>query len=189
MLKPHAAYLSLFFFLMIRRPPRSTLFPYTTLFRSPRRVRSDRLAHSRTARSPLPRRSEEHTSELQSRENLVCRLLLEKKKNKHCMRVDGTNEDGPQRAVNRSVIEIATLASYDPSVFFFLMIRRPPRSTLFPYTTLFRSLALGLVRCARHRVPAGARSGAEDRKSTRLNSSHVKISYAVFCLKKKKKMT
>src|SRR5690349_22887339 len=73
---------------MIRRPPRSTLFPYTTLFRSsrcPSRV-------SRTARPPSPsmmasspsstRRSEEHTSELQSRRDLVCRLLLEKKKKK-----------------------------------------------------------------------------------------------------------
>src|SRR5579859_8276435 len=69
-----------FFFLMIRRPPRSTLFPYTTLFRSPtpRPVR-----HSSTARCrPRAARSEEHTSELQSQSNLVCRLLLEKKKNK-----------------------------------------------------------------------------------------------------------
>src|ERR1041384_8553646 len=71
---------SFFFFLMIRRPPRSTLFPYTTLFRSP-------ALSSRTARSPCPasppacppRRSEEHTSELQSLAYLVCRLLLEKK--------------------------------------------------------------------------------------------------------------
>src|SRR6476620_11877991 len=69
-----------FFFLMIRRPPRSTLFPYTTLFRShlPRpQGRRHRL------RAPLPsQRSEEHTSELQSRQYLVCRLLLEKKKKK-----------------------------------------------------------------------------------------------------------
>src|SRR2546430_17570844 len=77
--------------------------------------------------------------------------------------------------------------------FFFLMIRRPPRSTLFPYTTLFRSRGLGgfgvteladqdrvgiLAECAPERL---------DRKSTRLNSSHSQISYAVFCLKKKKK--
>src|SRR6266581_1340768 len=71
-------------------------------------------------------------------------------------------------------------------LFFFLMIRRPPRSTLFPYTTLFRSrraarpLSDGLLR-ERHR-----RSHRRDRKSTRLNSSHPSISYAVFCLKKKK---
>src|SRR5215216_7801112 len=72
-------FLFVFFFLMIRRPPRSTLFPYTTLFRSPRS----------TPRRPGPSwsgwrapRSEEHTSELQSPDHLVCRLLLEKKKKK-----------------------------------------------------------------------------------------------------------
>src|SRR3982751_6962650 len=71
---------SVFFFLMIRRPPRSTLFPYTTLFRSPRSHRipsgNRNSLHCRRARY----RSEEHTSELQSRSDLVCRLLLEKKK-------------------------------------------------------------------------------------------------------------
>src|SRR6266498_5131843 len=69
---------------------------------------------------------------------------------------------------------------------FFLMIRRPPRSTLFPYTTLFRSARR--VRVVRRRRPRGphAPSRHADRKSTRLNSSHVRISYAVFCLKKKK---
>src|SRR5215510_15967677 len=68
-----------FFFLMIRRPPRSTLFPYTTLFRSrpARRVTRAAPAHRSPDRWP---RSEEHTSELQSRGHLVCRLLLEKKK-------------------------------------------------------------------------------------------------------------
>src|SRR5437660_11267153 len=71
----------LFFFLMIRRPPRSTLFPYTTLFRSSDRgVRPDFLPASHQYRSPVGGRSEEHTSELQSRGHLVCRLLLEKKK-------------------------------------------------------------------------------------------------------------
>src|SRR2546426_2404542 len=85
--------------------------------------------------------------------------------------------------------------------FFFLMIRRPPRSTLFPYTTLFRSSLA--KRRARRSGPAGRTSfsrmarrserqppqiaAARDRKSTRLNSSHLVISYAVFCLKKKKK--
>src|SRR5207244_12658247 len=80
---------------------------------------------------------------------------------------------------------------------FFLLLRRPPRSTLFPYTTLFRSsiaasLASGMgllagrttIECALERR---GRSSAQDRKSTRLNSSHQIISYAVFCLKKKKK--
>src|SRR5207248_3932944 len=70
------------------------------------------------------------------------------------------------------------------------MIRPPPRSTLFPYTTLFRSLRRRRPRAARERDRSGERPGAEpadrgDRKSTRLNSSHRTISYAVFCLKKK----
>src|SRR6266699_6076944 len=68
-----------FFFLMIRRPPRSTLFPYTTLFRSGARRPKWRQARLGHHRRPV-RRSEEHTSELQSRPHLVCRLLLEKKK-------------------------------------------------------------------------------------------------------------
>src|SRR3712207_8362840 len=84
-----------FFFLMIRRPPRSTLFPYTTLFRSlgwrgrgrPSHARYEALGarHQSRRRGVDPRtasRSEEHTSELQSRQYLVCRLLLEKKNNK-----------------------------------------------------------------------------------------------------------
>src|SRR5438874_7954024 len=68
------------------------------------------------------------------------------------------------------------------------MIRRPPRSTLFPYTTLFRSSWRTQVRARRGSGNRAHASGAlEDRKSTRLNSSHVEISYAVFCLKKKNK--
>src|SRR5476651_2861329 len=75
-------FLFFFFFLMIRRPPRSTLFPYTTLFRSPS-VRWTWRGPSPSRRSAgLGGRSEEHTSELQSRQYLVCRLLLEKKKKK-----------------------------------------------------------------------------------------------------------
>src|SRR5260370_42038010 len=78
----------LFFFLMIRRPPRSTLFPYTTLFRSPRPGPGAGPGAAVAALGPGPgqagnrARSEEHTSELQSHLNLVCRLLLEKKKKK-----------------------------------------------------------------------------------------------------------
>src|SRR2546422_5674732 len=72
-----------FFFLMIRRPPRSTLFPYTTLFRSDRLPPEARdLRDLETALGARGGRSEEHTSELQSRLHLVCRLLLEKKKKK-----------------------------------------------------------------------------------------------------------
>src|SRR6266481_2980671 len=77
--------------------------------------------------------------------------------------------------------------------FFFLMIRRPPRSTLFPYTTLFRSCRRGPRACPGAPPPPAGRGASRqalphrlDRKSTRLNSSHSSISYAVFCLKKKK---
>src|SRR2546422_4324693 len=83
--------MSILFFLMIRRPPRSTLFPYTTLFRSDPTSRPLRRGDDRRNQPPRPcvggwrhqgkGRSEEHTSELQSRLHLVCRLLLEKKKN------------------------------------------------------------------------------------------------------------
>src|SRR3712207_8787607 len=87
-------------------------------------------------------------------------------------------------------------ASNEDVCFFFLMIRRPPRSTLFPYTTLFRSRLRELPVAAaqkRHACAAALEPvdvdvvGADhqDRKSTRLNSSHANISYAVFCLKKK----
>src|SRR5688572_31977936 len=95
----------------------------------------------------------------------------------------------------------STMLSY---FFFFLMIRRPPRSTLFPYTTLFRSEGGGETaeadptsscydRCSNQHSSciegcvASHMAEALDRKSTRLNSSHSQISYAVFCLKKKKK--
>src|SRR6266496_3790468 len=116
---------------MIRRPPRSTLFPYTTLFRS-LAEHGERVG----GRAPHPDlgavtpRSEEHTSELQSRRDLVCRLLLEKKK-----------EGQGGRPVNHSFRLVLYAIFYFVTVFFFffLMIRRPPRSTLFPYTTLFRS--------------------------------------------------
>src|SRR5690349_23076151 len=86
-------------------------------------------------------------------------------------------------------------------VFFFFTLRPPPRSTLFPYTTLFRSAVEWSTsaatdvpdqRAATSRTIGTRRFGARariDRKSTRLNSSHVEISYAVFCLKKKKKNT
>src|SRR5258708_13147228 len=81
---------------------------------------------------------------------------------------------------------------HDSFCFFFLMIRRPPRSTLFPYTTLFRShgdvVATGAVDTPQDLggAVASAPEILRDRKSTRLNSSHQIISYAVFCLKKKK---
>src|SRR6266481_9017019 len=83
-----------------------------------------------------------------------------------------------------NLIPLLVFISLSFVFFFFLMIRRPPRSTLFPYTTLFRSRPRG---AAAPRGPGGGRGPrGRDRKSTRLNSSHSSISYAVFCLKKKK---
>src|SRR5258708_40273026 len=85
------------------------------------------------------------------------------------------------------MIYVHTTITILVSLFFFLMIRRPPRSTLFPYTTLFRSIwRVWYMLCpgVGHNCHPGSRA---DRKSTRLNSSHQIISYAVFCLKKKKK--
>src|SRR2546421_1096751 len=118
-----------------------------------------------------------------------------------------------------SILQWFRISTLPTLLFFFLMIRRPPRSTLFPYTTLFRSPRRGApppptpppridcagkararsavgprlaLSCSARRAPARAQSGSpppppEDRKSTRLNSSHDQISYAVFCLKKKKR--
>src|SRR2546430_2060995 len=155
-------------------------------------------------------RSEEHTSELQSQSNLVCRLLLEKKKNAD----EVANDIGDPVYQDPNIRDIRHMSNYVvvgwvptwsvtyvSSVvwfFFFLMIRRPPRSTLFPYTTLFRSI----LRAKASRLLAHVfyqfwpldsfwKTGeifyqCGDRKSTRLNSSHSQISYAVFCLKKKK---
>src|SRR5579864_9703923 len=80
---------------------------------------------------------------------------------------------------------VASSALCSSCFFFFLMIRRPPRSTLFPYTTLFRSRDFDDEQVKRLRDNA-ERDNEGDRKSTRLNSSHMSISYAVFCLKKKK---
>src|SRR3712207_7649762 len=105
----------------------------------------------------------------------------------------------------RLIIRLQWISS---KMFFFLMIRRPPRSTLFPYTTLFRSLPVAITVAERERRfigfgadysttdGFGARAywghrnlfGGGDRKSTRLNSSHANISYAVFCLKKNKQI-
>src|SRR6266566_3402935 len=140
-----------FFFLMIRRPPRSTLFPYTTLFRSPGLYTSAALPYAVPTVGIVPfRRSEEHTSELQSPCNLVCRLLLEKKKKtdrpkpthqskKEKRRSRCRRSSRPYRSSLSISISPRPIASLSSRLFFFLMIRRPPRSTLFPYTTLFRS--------------------------------------------------
>src|SRR6202012_6278041 len=95
--------LLLFFFLMIRRPPRSTLFPYTTLFRSHLDRRYLDCVSLWAVAGAQARRSEEHTSELQSHSDLVCRLLLEKKK-KTVQDVDEVRESGAVRGVRAGVV-------------------------------------------------------------------------------------
>src|SRR6202040_1762720 len=129
----------IFFFLMIRRPPRSTLFPYTTLFRSAFTGERNRRTSSSAPRacSRPTTRSEEHTSELQSPVHLVCRLLLEKKN--ICLR---------SRSCFSTRVALAQKISWKarkrPPVtgpnflFFFLMTRGPPRSTPFPNPPSFQ---------------------------------------------------
>src|SRR6266705_4119693 len=96
-------FLIFFFFLMIRRPPRSTLFPYTTLFRSPA---AGGPARRRGRRTPARGggRSEEHTSELQSPYDLVCRLLLEKKKKNSYIIWRGTNNKTKNSKIFRDIL-------------------------------------------------------------------------------------
>src|SRR5579862_2870028 len=150
----------------------------------------------------MPRlaRSEEHTSELQSQFHIVCRLLLEKKKSApRAPYVEHPEILGPVAQLLHLWDFVSGLlklvasngtrwAPVAPDELFFLVLRRPPRPTLFPYTTLFRSAGTGRPRRARaNRAPPSRRdrpwARARDRKSTRLNSSHSSISYAVFCLK------
>src|SRR2546430_13489399 len=106
-----------FFFLMIRRPPRSTLFPYTTLFRSALELAARDLPLHQLARvlAELRQlgRSEEHTSELQSQSNLVCRLLLEKKKSELSDRLSIATADGDEELVGDSgAFSIRPVLSY-----------------------------------------------------------------------------
>src|ERR1022692_3529386 len=127
-------------------------------------------------------------------------FCLKKKKNKELTPRNSHRQHGQRRLHLRGPPPAGPYTQLTPTApalisarhilhffFFFLMIRRPPRSTLFPYTTLSRSTYI-------ERPPGGTRetlddsaSGLLDRKSTRLNSSHLVISYAVFCLKKKNK--
>src|SRR3954462_10682790 len=115
---------------MIRRPPRSTLFPYTTLFRSRRRQGCRRQACRR--REGQHRRRDRKSTRLNSSHTIISYAVFCLKKNKH---------KSTSHVVQRYYLQSKIFFSkYEISIFFFfLMIRRPPRSTLFPYTTLFRS--------------------------------------------------
>src|SRR5258708_21279444 len=105
-----------FFFLMIRRPPRSTLFPYTTLFRSIRhgvpdeafRAAGTRAGRRAGARAAAPFRSEEHTSELQSPDHLVCRLLLEKKNTIKTIRTSAVPSHTPSKSNSPNILPISS---------------------------------------------------------------------------------
>src|ERR1019366_6443894 len=121
-----------FFFLMIRRPPRSTLFPYTTLFRSIGCGAGARNRPLQEEAHPQDARSEEHTSELQSLTNLVCRLLLEKKKTKmHA--VVGRK----WRNVGAEQLDLPRMRPEVTSDLFFFKLMGPPRnSTFFPIRPL-----------------------------------------------------
>src|SRR6202040_4296559 len=194
-----------FFFLMIRRPPRSTLFPYTTLFRSGSfwtRSKTSGWASRSSPACPLPNvpRSEEHTSELQSHVNLVCRLLLEKKTHR---RVVDHRECAAQRHGSRDGVGTLVLAQPAPRChlkpasvrpdpcpsfsFFFNDTATPEIYTLSLHDPLpICNLAAAADAAAERDIilliePINPRD-RPDRKSTRLNSSHPSISYAVFCL-------
>src|SRR6266852_3799641 len=186
---------------MIRRPPRSTLFPYTTLFRSSSRLTPIPL------RVPLLHRvggrlEDRKSTRLNSSHGSISYAVFCLKKKKilfsYCLR----EQELEEREVGYETIQSTLLffhlpgpAHFTPphvgvpfiTFFFFLMIRRPPRSTLFPYTTLFRSVwERGFHEFMEGSFPQVGDAIRTDRKSTRLNSSHGSISYAVFCLKKKK---
>src|SRR6202521_1389231 len=139
---------------MIRRPPRSTLFPYTTLFRSEAAGHEERALALRRVDPQQPGaqpRSEEHTSELQSPQNLVCRLLLEKKQiNDTIKTARNTNSLNGKRGGRHNTRAHTSCRTWRRRLspgkachlynfyFFFLKNARPPNSTPFPQTTLFR---------------------------------------------------
>src|SRR6266571_604982 len=187
---------------MIRRPPRSTLFPYTTLFRPAGRCGRGRRSGGRAGRRGSRRsRSEEHTSELQSHVNLVCRLLLEKKKNNCIAPAKKRRDCAPTRRVRNAALPAVPLRNSAPCrlltrhvphalsafVFFFNDTATTEIYTLSLHDALPISVRVAVPRGRRDRRLQPAERVDRDRKSTRLNSSHMSISYAVFCLKKKKK--
>src|SRR6516164_6098458 len=185
---------------MIRRPPRSTLFPYTTLFRSQVRLGLvELLLHVEQDADVRLERSEEHTSELQSQFHLVCRLLLEKKKqlgpglNIYRNTTYGQNfeyfGEDPFLA-SRMVVDFVHGVQgevFSACFFFFLMIRRPPRSTLFPYTTLFRSPGMPAFEIQRPQLTNRRRPGRRSEEHT----SELQSQFHLVCrllLEKKKKV-
>src|ERR1043166_9279185 len=187
---------------MIRRPPRSTLFPYTTLFRS-RTIgdRAHRFVAGPPARAQTRNRSEEHTSELQSRFGISYAVFCLKKKHSCPLSRPHPRSPMPPGAHGLPRAPLAhpcarcgqrarrPRAVYPSSgCVFFLMIRRPPRSTLFPYTTLFRSQSVIYWRKIFFPffiINIDHSFCCRSEEHTSELQSRFGISYAVFCLKKK----
>src|SRR5471032_2434431 len=180
---------------MIRRPPRSTLFPYTTLFRSHRPHECFQRPCADACQSIGCDVRDRKSTRLNSSHITISYAVFCLKKKNTAVSSALMSRREESASISRVRIVLCIGRSFEKvgqqlvrHCFFFLMIRRPPRSTLFPYTTLFRSASGAAVTTTPvytstpHTVPVGL----VDRKSTRLNSSHIPISYAVFCLKKKK---
>src|SRR6267143_1201506 len=194
-----------FFFLMIRRPPRSTLFPYTTLFRSRSGARPRLRARPFLRRTWRGQRRDRKSTRLNSSHSSISYAVfcLKKKKPRPRRRdesdsrggpgfgLSGRRDDGERRRRRRAG---GRGADYAVRQFFFLRIRRPPRSTLFPYTTLFRSaraagnrprLAPVRARDCRHRTAC-----VDDRSEE--HTSELQSQFHLVCrllLEKKKKKT
>src|SRR3989339_105080 len=178
---------------MIRRPPRSTLFPYTTLFRSYIGRSSWLFKWTNNNRFLYcANRSEEHTSELQSLTKLVCRLLLEKKNTKPVL-PESTGGLHPcffpaLMKIMVSYISLQAGVCIPGHPFFFNDTATTEIYTLSLHDALpiwLRTQLVAKQMSRGRKVPNARVRNDQDRKSTRLNSSHDQISYAVFCLKKK----
>src|SRR5574343_617851 len=194
----------LLFFLMIRRPPRSTLFPYTTLFRSPRCAGAvlPGVRQGLPGRTAPAHRGDRKSTRLNSSHITTSYAVFCLKKKTIISHKTGTGKSTFAKKDHTKRLDVCYRCSMwscfsqccclgrisSLRFFFFLMIRRPPRSTLFPYTTLFRSLLgpLNTWKSSSKRINNNRSIIDRDRKSTSLKSSHNTISYAVSCLKKQK---
>src|SRR5476649_38498 len=186
---------------MIRRPPRSTLFPYTTLFRSHRPPRVLDLARE-LARLPPSAEGDRKSTRLNSSHTVISyAVFCLKKKNRaaYCVLITDKNDKRTDRADKQRGTDLmeearphgrALQQAHGAAVVFFFF---NDTATTEIYTlSLHDALPIWrrprrCCRCKTGRAPAARRAAGRDRKSTRLNSSHTVISYAVFCLKKKKK--
>src|SRR6476620_2836241 len=192
-----------FFFLMIRRPPRSTLFPYTTLFRSVEAIGGAAVYHILDTNPDVARTDRKSTRLNSSHANISYAVFCLKKKKKQenaiCVksqrrRVPGSRQVCCTRQLSPpSVLGVAHLLGFASlcrlGIFFFLMIRRPPRSTLFPYTTLFRTRA-GRCACRRGSTSRRARTAPTPAARSEEHTSELQSRQYLVCrllLEKNKK--